>query len=383
MITRLRVKNYLSLQDVDVELGRRNTIFVGPNMAGKSNLIDCFKFLAHMVQLGLNGALLDRGGFPEVVWKGSDEHRLALQLNAEVGEKKTYDYTIVVVGSATGLISVEKELLVVRAENQSATLIDLSNGQGRITHLDGSSAFAPPGPGHSALEFTVPGWEGTEVKNFIASWRFYRLLPALMRQVDGVAEQNFLHENGDNFSSWLLTLQTKYPDAFRMLQQAAMDIFPDLEAILTPPTQFGTTYVTSREKYLKRPITLWRMSDGELSFLALLSLIFAPPELGAPLYCVEEPENHLHPRLLEIFVELLTQRQEALGTQTAQVIATTHSPYLIDCFSLDDLIVMEKHHGATRCTRPASNRHLRELLQREELGLGELWFAGALGDSAC
>src|SRR5437870_3872576 len=120
MITRLRVKNYLSLQDVDVELGRRNTIFVGPNMAGKSNLIDCFKFLAHMVQLGLNRALLDRGGFPEVVWKGSDEHRLTLQLNAEVGEKKTYDYTIVVVGSATGLISVEKELLVVRTENQSA-----------------------------------------------------------------------------------------------------------------------------------------------------------------------------------------------------------------------------------------------------------------------
>src|SRR5206468_3470110 len=150
-------------------------------------------------------------------------------------------------------------------------------GQGRITHPDGSSAFAPPGPGHSALEFTVPGWEGTEVKNFIASWRFYRLLPALMRQVDGVVEQNFLHENGDNLSSWLLTLQTKYPDAFSRLQQAAMDVFPDLEAIFTPPTQFVTTYITSREKYLKRPITLRRMSDGELSFLALLSLVFAPP----------------------------------------------------------------------------------------------------------
>ena len=98
---------------------------------------------------------------------------------------------------------------------------------------------------------------------------------------------------------------------------------------------------------------------------------------------MEEPDNHLHPRLIEIFVELLTQRQEELGTQTAQMIATTHSPYLIDRFSLDDLIVMEKHHGATRCTQPASNRHLRELLQREELGLGELWFAGALGDPAC
>jgi hypothetical protein len=56
---------------------------------------------------------------------------------------------------------------------------------------------------------------------------------------------------------------------------------------------------------------------------------------------------------------------------------------LIGRFSLDDLIVIDKQHGATRCTRPASNAHLRELLQREELGLGELWFSGALGGSAC
>jgi predicted ATPase len=383
MITRLRVKNYLSLQDVDVELRPMNNILVGPNMAGKSNLIDCIKFLGQMVQFGLNKTFLDRNGFPEVVWKGSDEHRITLQLSAKGIENKTYDYTIVIVGSATGLISVERELLVVYTENQSATLIDLSNGQGRVTHPDGSPAFSPPEPGHSALEYTVPGWEGTKVKNFVASWRFYSLLPAIMKQVNGVVEQRWLNETGDNLSSWLLTLQTRYPDAFRMLQQAAIDVLPGLDAILAPPTQFGTTYITTREKHLQRPITLWRMSNGELSFLALLSLIFAPPELGAPLYCVEEPENHLHPRLLETLVELLTQRQEAMGTQAGQVIITTHSPHLIDRFSLDDLIVIDKQHGATRCTRPASNAHLRELLQREELGLGELWFSGALGGSAC
>jgi predicted ATPase len=377
------VKNYLSLQDVDVTFTPRNNILVGPNMAGKSNLIDCIKFLGQMVQFGLSKAFLDRNGFPEVVWKGSDEHRITLQLNARGGEQKAYDYTIVIVGSATGLISVERELLVVHNAHHSATLIDLNHGQGYVTHLDGSPAFAPPEPGHSALEYTVPGWEGTEVKNFVASWRFYSLLPAIMKQVNGAVEQHWLNENGDNLSSWLLTWQTRYPEAFHTLQQVARDVLPGLEAILAPPTQFGTTFLTTREKHLQRPITLWRMSNGELSFLALLSLIFAPPELGAPLYCVEEPENHLHPRLLETLVELLTQRQEAMGAQAAQVIITTHSPYLVDRFSLDDLLVIDKQHGATRCTRPASHDHLRELLEREGLGLGELWFSGALGDSAC
>jgi len=390
MITRLRVKNYLSLQDVDVEFGPRNNVLIGPNMAGKSNLIDCFRFLIHMVQLGVIKALLDRGGFSEVVWKGSDESQLSLQLNAKIGKnpEKVYDYAISIVGSTTGLISVEREHLVVRTEDQVATLIDLSHGQGEITHANGTSAFAPPGPAHSALEFSVPGWEGTDVRNCIAAWRFYRLFPERMKQVNEAGGQHFLNEDGNNLSSWLLTLQTGYPEEFRLLQQAAADVFPDLEAILTPLTQYATV-ITSREKRLKRPVPIGRMSDGELSFLAWLSLIFSPPSLGAPLYCIEEPENHLHPRLLETLVALLTQRQDELqrqhelDVQVAQIICTTHSPYLIDQFTLDDLIVVEKHHGATHCTRPASKRHLRELLQREELGLGDLWYAGSLDETAC
>ncbi len=384
MITKLRVENFLSLKDVEVELGPKNNIFVGPNMAGKSNLIDCFKFLTHMVSGGLTKAILDRGGFSEIVWKGGDENRFSFQLAAQVEEepKKTYEYAITIFGSPTGLLSVEREHLVVKTGGQASTLIDLSNGHGSIAHLDGAKAFAPPGPDHSALEFTVPGWAGTDVKTFITSWRFYRLLPTLMRQVNAATNQNFLNENGDNFSSWLLTLANNYPDEFRRLQQAAVDVFPDLEAILTPVMQFVTA-AASRERHLKRPVPLSRMSDGELSFVALLSLIFAPEALGSPFYCVEEPENHLHPRLLETLVELLTQRQNEFGPRAAQVIMTTHSPYLVDRFDLEDLIVTAKHNGATYYTRPSSKSHLRELLEREELGLGELWYAGALGDDAC
>ena len=79
---------------------------------------------------------------------------------------------------------------------------------------------------------------------------------------------------------------------------------------------------------------------GEVSFLAWLSLIFSPPALGASLYCVEEPENHLHPRLLETLVELLAQRQDELqrqneaAVQPAQILMTTHLPYLVDRLTL-------------------------------------------------
>lgn len=121
------------------------------------------------------------------------------------------------------------------------------------------------------------------------------------------------------------------------------------------------------------------MADGELVFLALLSLILSPAEYGAPLFCVEEPESHLHPRLLDTLVELHNQVRRELGGQAAQVLVTTHSPYLVDRMELEDLVVVERRDGATQCLRPSSKAHLKELLTREEVGLGELWYSGALG----
>jgi predicted ATPase len=382
MIKRLRVKNYKSLKNLDIEIGKRN-LLVGPNMSGKSNLIDCLKFLSHICILGVTQAFLNRGGFQEVAWKGEEKgpiyFSLTIEQQKDFEEQKIFEYEISIAGSPTGLISIEREYLEVKKAEEISTLIDLKNGQGKITHTDGRPAFNIGDPTRCALEFSVPGWEGMELKNYIAGWRYYHLSPAIMKQENAATHQHYLVENGQNFSSWLMTLQSSYPEEFRSIKQVAKDSLLGIEEILTPPTQFATTHLTSREKHLSQPINIWHMSDGEILFLAWLSLIFAPASLGAPLFCVEELENHLHPRLLEILVEVLDQRQRELGPQAAQIIVTTHSPYLVDKVNLDDLIVFEKSKGATKYNRPASKSHLRELLEREELGLGDLWYSGALG----
>jgi predicted ATPase len=139
--------------------------------------------------------------------------------------------------------------------------------------------------------------------------------------------------------------------------------------------------IGSSEKYFKNPINLSRMSDGELAFLALMSLILAPEELAPPLLCIEEPENHLHPRLLENLVNILSQRQTEMGPRAFQVIITTHSPLLLDKLSIDDLIVFGKKEGATKATRVSSKKGLKQLLSRKETTLGDLWYSGALSDS--
>jgi len=48
---------------IEVELGIRN-LFVGPNAAGKSNLLDVFRFLHDVIKVGggFQQAVRDRGG---------------------------------------------------------------------------------------------------------------------------------------------------------------------------------------------------------------------------------------------------------------------------------------------------------------------------------
>jgi predicted ATPase len=203
-----------------------------------------------------------------------------------------------------------------------------------------------------------------------------------MRTANPTAAVNFLTEFGDNLPAWMMTLQTNHSLAFERLRDAMKDVFSDLENIYSSPSQQATVNIASKERYLARPTPSWQMSDGELTFLAYLSLIFSPNDLGAPLYCVEEPETHLHPRLLDQLVEVLKQVQSELPPeQRSQIVLTTHSPHFVDKFELDELIVFEKSKGATTLSRPSSKTHLRDLLSRSEIGLGELFYTGALGNA--
>ena len=70
MITKLRVRNFLSLKDVDVRLGMRN-VLLGPNNSGKSNLVRALRFLTRMARQGLAQALLEAGGPQDITWKGT------------------------------------------------------------------------------------------------------------------------------------------------------------------------------------------------------------------------------------------------------------------------------------------------------------------------
>lgn len=381
MIRTLRVQNFLSLKEFSLDFTQLN-VLVGPNMSGKTNIINALRFLTSFLSSNLAQALNEQGTISEVFWKGENNSDISLSFDIDCTiprQPVTFNYSIELQGSKAGAFTIEKEHLEVKREGKAITLIKTQRGQGSVLHVDGKQAFPAPDPTHSALEYAVPGWYGTEIKYLVSRMHFYNLNPAAMKRHNPIKSEAFLNTDGSNISSWLLNFQTRHQKEFRELKQAVTDALPDIEEILTVPTQSSMAFLATKEKFLSSPVPMWRMSDGELVFLAYVSLVFAPEELGAPVVCIEEPENYMNPRLLEMLLEIYNQRRKALGERAAQVIITTHSPSLVNKIELDELVITRKHGGRTTCVRASKiGSNFKKLIKEEEIGLGELWQSGAL-----
>jgi len=388
MITRLRVRNFKSLRQIDITLRPLN-VLVGANMSGKSNILDVFGFL-HQVFLpqagtqGVSFAIAQRGGVNEVLWKGGDDKLIGISLEGvdptEPGTK--FEYLIELLAGAGDFVGVQNETLRLLKDGREIDLLSLERGYAKFSNIDGKDAGSSGQSGLSAMQYAHPGWDGYRFFEWVRRWRFYHLVPPAMKQPSLMSLGQVLMPNGDNLSAWLMWLQANSPQAFARLNEVLRDLFPDVTQVRTIPMPDGKVYLAATEKGLKRPTAVWQASDGFLMLTALLSLIYVPPELSGSLFCVEEPENHLHPRLLETVMQLLRQaRDEAVtaGQSLSQIIATTQSPYLVDQLSLEEIIWVEKRNGETKIQRPSDKAHLKRLVESKELGLGDLVFTGVLG----
>lgn len=290
MIGKISVQNFKSLKDVSLTLGSRN-VLVGPNLSGKSNLISVFRFLTSMVSApvgtyGLPNALQSQGGFSEVAWKGTEPGPISIGLAgkgspfAAFGSEAEWKYRITFVGDQWGTPRVQQELLAVEAGGQTVILIETEGGVRKLKRREGGQLSEVGDSNRSALEFEYQNWEGGALREFFRSWQVHNLLPPLMRILNQSVAAGFLTEPGNNLGSWLMTLQTKHGPSFERIARVAKDAFPGLERLFTVPTQQGQVFLASQEKHLKTPVSVFQMSDGELAFIALLSLIFTPTKLG-------------------------------------------------------------------------------------------------------
>ncbi|MBI4484201.1 MAG: AAA family ATPase [Acidobacteria bacterium] len=361
------MKDFKLLHDVNLELRSRN-VFIGPNKSGKSTILQLLQFLQRAVTDGDVKKTCDvlLGGFSEVLWKGvQPPGSIQISLEGQSPPDKTFQYDLVIRGDVLGRVVIEREKLTVNKSGTLYNLIDVVEGKGGGFDASGQMILRGPDPSRPALSYEIPGWEAGELRSYFLRWHFFNLLPPLSRATAGPAVgQVALDTFGGQLSAWLMTFQSNYKDEFARVMEVAKQAFPHLESFSAFLTPSGTTFLRFQESGMQSPVSIIHASDGELKFLALLSIIFSP--FAIPLVCIEEPENYLHPRLLEMVVDIANQRKIELEGQVSQAFVTTHSPYLVDYLEPEDVVVVDRVGNEARFRRPANEQDLRELMRQSE-----------------
>lgn len=221
------------------------------------------------------------------------------------------------------------------------------------------------------------------VRSYLSSMNFYpgfdvTRASSIRTKAAEISAQTWLTPQGENLGTVLHEILTRFEfrkarDSLREYMRAAFPTFEDISC----ETTFGTPaqlLVRLQERHTLRPMEVWDLSDGMLRFLCLATALLNP--VPPPLIAIDEPELGLHPGLLPIVADMIKESAER-----TQVLITTHSPDLVNCFEIDDIAVMARKEDELNSTwhRPSSREGLKRLLQ-DVMGdtLGDLHRSGEL-----
>ena len=113
-------------------------------------------------------------------------------------------------------------------------------------------------------------------------------------------------------------------------------------------------------------------SDGSLRLFCLLTLLNLPPKRLPDVMFFDEPELGLHPHAITLVAEMFKRL-----SMKQQIFIATQSPYLVDCFELENIIVANANDGET-VLRNLPRAHYQRWLD-EEYQLSDIWLQQATG----
>ncbi len=189
-----------------------------------------------------------------------------------------------------------------------------------------------------------------------------------------------LGTDGSGFPALLGRLSEESPGRWEDLVDEFSELMPEFERLTPVQSDDGLWRFTATNR-AGLEIPAERLSQGTLVTLAIHALAFLPDR--PTMLCLEELERGIHPRLLrevhDSLYRLCCPEDSGYDIAPVQVLATTHSPYLLDLFSdHPEEVVLSVKEGST-----ATFQRLTDVPDLEEMmesgSLGDLWYSGVIG----
>jgi len=375
----LRVVNYRALKNLELKNISPLTVFLGPNGSGKSTIFDAFAFLSECFSTGLRKAWDRRGRFKELRTRG-EEGPIEFELKyREQPDSPLITYHLAIAEDARGPF-VASEWLQWRRQRRGKPFrfLDFDRGRGRVVsgerpdeaderieeQLDSPEVLAVNTLGQFARHPRV-----SALRRFITGWYLSYLTAASTRGVPEAGPQERLSVTGDNLANVVQYLKEQHPDRLEHIIRTLTRRVPRLERVDAEIMADGRLLLQVKDAPFAQPILAKFASDGTLKMLAYLTVLYDPdpPQLIG----IEEPENHLHPRLLPGLAEECRS-----ASARSQLMVTTHSPFFVNGLKPEEVWILERdEQGYTQAQRVADIQGVKEFMQNGAK-LGYLWMEG-------
>ena len=372
----LRVQNYRALHDLEFKNITPLTVFLGPNGSGKSTIFDVFAFLSECFTVGLRKAWDKRGRFRELRTRGADGPIVIELKYREKADSPLITYHLSITEDSKGPCVAEEWLQWRRGRHgKPFKFLDFKEGEGQATtgeipdeedkrdseKLESREFIAVSTLGQFSKHPRV-----SALRRFITGWYLSYLTADNTRSVPETGAQERLSPTGDNLPNVIQYLNEQHPELLKKIFNTLSSRVPRLEKVEATTMQDGRLLLQIKDVPFEEPILAKFASDGTLKMLAYLTVLYDldPPQLVG----IEEPENHLHPRLLPE----LAQECIAASANT-QLMVTTHSPFFVDALKPEQVWVLYRdERGFTQAKKTSDMLGIIDFVNQGAL-LGELW----------
>ncbi|MEO7412493.1 MAG: AAA family ATPase [Opitutaceae bacterium] len=354
----LTIKGFKSIREQTLKLGKLN-VFIGGNGAGKSNLVQAFRFLREIVNKNLAGYVLQSGGADALLHFGQKRTQ-EMRVRLTFGSGGTGNgYELVLAPNNEDTLFVREEWTYYHDRNR------FKSGTGTMIGRNSPEAKLPDDTS------PVPSY----VRRDLESYRVYHFHDtsntAAVKLTGQLDDNRFLRSDAANLAAFLYFLKQKHPETLRNIEDTIRQIAPFFESFQLEPSRNNAERIRLewREKASDAYFNASALSDGTLRFICLATLLMQP-QLPA-IVLLDEPELGLHPAAIVLLADLLT----SAATRT-QVIIATQSVGLVGQFSHEDVWTVDREDGQS-VFKHLAKEDLSGWL--EGYSLGELWEMNRLG----
>jgi predicted ATPase len=360
MITRLQVRGFKSLLDVDVTLGPL-TVFVGANGSGKTSVLEAIDLLQDAV-----------------FWDPREEDEAADELQTSY---RSRNLSQVLCRQGAEAIEITAHMTVAGVDG----LFDVKFKQRsfELSVHQGNEVSKKT----ERLDEILP-WGHVAAFNI----DLYRLdAESMAEAVYSDETEPELNFDGQNLAAVLDALQGDARERFDEIERRMREFVPMLRRLRVKRARARAPREWNDDRYVRRQkkepslhvtghqvafdfenaldISAEDASEGTLLLLGLLTIIESKPP-GDMTIMLDDLDRALHPKAQR---ELVGYLHELVRSRPGlQIIATTHSPYLVEHLEYEEVRAITQSPDGTSVVASLAD-HPQAERWREEMSAGEFW----------